>query len=299
VVTELEDAGKKEQGEAAKKTEEIVRYIASLVNGYCNGDAFNSGQWKHPESGVDIVIKLTSARATGLPILSLTCLDDEYFVSEASLSENMLRRSWKTLHRVQAKELANGRYHLLKNCELMVGDVNVTQPEDVRDLFERIQTDYQPCLAYPTSHKVIDYCNRMAKEGIKDSNRLSIIRAELVNEYQRIGIKFSFGIDYLNRQHTVWVYEDNGYCVFITKAVSAQKIKQIKKDRDNKIIRHTWLRNKKIDVVEFILDPDEGISGRIVHPINSLDWDEFSYSAYMLAVEADRLEYIFDKEDYF
>jgi hypothetical protein len=50
-------------------------------------------------------------------------------------------------------------------------------------------------------------------------------------------------------------------------------------------------------MVEFLLDAEDGISGRAIHPIDSLDWEEFIYCAYVLAVEADRLEYVFNTED--
>jgi len=63
------------------------------------------------------------------------------------------------------------------------------------------------------------------------------------------------------------------------------------------VIEYTWIRNKFTDVVEFLLDPQGGISGRILHPINSLNWEEFVFCAYLLAAEADRLEYIIEQED--
>ena len=39
--------------------------------------------------------------------------------------------------------------------------------------------------------------------------------------------------------------------------------------------------------------------GRVVHACDSLDWEEFIFCAYTLAVESDRLEYIMDQKDNF
>ena len=57
------------------------------------------------------------------------------------------------------------------------------------------------------------------------------------------------------------------------------------------------MRNRHADVVDFFLDEYENICGRIIYPLASLDWEEFIFYVYILAVEADRLEYVFSQED--
>jgi hypothetical protein len=85
--------------------------------------------------------------------------------------------------------------------------------------------------------------------------------------------------------------------VFLSKAITLHKLESMEGERDRKTIEYTWVRNNYVDVVEFLLDPDGDISGRIIHPINNMSWEEFLYNAYMLATEADRLEYIADQKD--
>jgi hypothetical protein len=57
------------------------------------------------------------------------------------------------------------------------------------------------------------------------------------------------------------------------------------------------MRNRNIDLVEFVVDPTSAIVGRIVHPLEDIQWDEFIYCAYTLAVETDDLEYLLSKSD--
>jgi hypothetical protein len=49
--------------------------------------------------------------------------------------------------------------------------------------------------------------------------------------------------------------------------------------------------------VEFVVAPDFSIIGRVVHPVEDMQWDEFIYCAYTLAVETDNLEYLMNKVD--
>ena len=63
------------------------------------------------------------------------------------------------------------------------------------------------------------------------------------------------------------------------------------------MIKHTWIRNRHIDLVEFVMNPDWAIVGRVVHPIDDMRWEEFIYCAYTLAVETDRLEYLLNPTD--
>lgn len=59
----------------------------------------------------------------------------------------------------------------------------------------------------------------------------------------------------------------------------------------------TWMRNRNIDLVEFVVDPTSAIVGRVVHPVDNMMWKEFVYCAYTLAVETDSLEYLLSKID--
>jgi len=63
------------------------------------------------------------------------------------------------------------------------------------------------------------------------------------------------------------------------------------------LIKYTWIRNRHIDLVGFVVDSTLAIVGRVVHPIENISWDEFIYCAYTLAVESDNLEYLLSNKD--
>ena len=65
-------------------------------------------------------------------------------------------------------------------------------------------------------------------------------------------------------------------------------------DEENraKLIEYTWGRNARIELVEFLLDENHDLIGRIVHPASTLQPKELMYFAYILACEADHLEQI-------
>ncbi|WP_198244437.1 hypothetical protein [methane-oxidizing endosymbiont of Gigantopelta aegis] len=112
-----------------------------------------------------------------------------------------------------------------------------------------------------------------------------------------LGIKVT-GNNGALRTHNVYIYQSADYCIFIAQAVPPDIINQLHgKQKEKKIIEYTWVRNRHADVVDFFLDEHGNISGRIIHPATSLDWEEFIFYIYILAVEADRLEYVFSQED--
>ena len=119
----------------------------------------------------------------------------------------------------------------------------------------------------------------------------------MIENTDKYGLNFKFGDGNISRSHTVWLYESDGYCIFMGKAITSKQLHTLGSTKDKKIIEYTWMRNRNIDVVEFLLDSDKGISGRAFHPVKSLDWEEFIFCSYTLALEVDRLEYVFNQED--
>lgn len=57
------------------------------------------------------------------------------------------------------------------------------------------------------------------------------------------------------------------------------------------VIKYTLQRNAQTDFVDFHFT-DGWIKGRIVHPIQNLQKEEFMFYAYILACETDRLEHL-------
>ena len=65
----------------------------------------------------------------------------------------------------------------------------------------------------------------------------------------------------------------------------------------DQIVRFTWGRNRKVDLVEFMLTPELAIEGRVVQPIAALTFESFIYCAQTLAAFTDRLEYVIQQPD--
>ena len=62
-------------------------------------------------------------------------------------------------------------------------------------------------------------------------------------------------------------------------------------------MRFTWGRNRKVDLVEFMLTPELAIEGRVVQPIAALTFESFIYCTQTLAAFTDRLEYVIQQPD--
>ena len=58
------------------------------------------------------------------------------------------------------------------------------------------------------------------------------------------------------------------------------------------LLKYTLLRNREIDLVDFHITIDNEIAVRACHPLAHLDPRELMFAAWMVAAEADRLEFI-------
>ena len=288
----------------SESTKEITGYIRNLVNKVCNHsvedevDVFKTSYYPLKD-GINLEISLDSARSSGEIILKAFAVGKEYRVNEHNLKEWMAEMSWNTFHRTQAVIKAKGRYILKLNCEMLVGGEDITSQEDVDhffDCFTKIHKadDYR----LPTATKILDYCQRASGDSFMFNNKQLGVKVSYISKPDQMGLHFEFGQDETARKHFVEIYESEDYCIFISKAVTSEKLsEQPANKKDEFIIEHTWVRNNNIDVIEFLLDPDEGISGRAIHPISSMNWEEFIFCAYVLAIECDRLEYVFNTID--
>jgi len=298
VVLEFDDTRKGMVLDQSTATKTATEHVKSLVKSYCQLDVFTHG-YKLPNTNIiPLAVRLDSARSSGETLLIAECVDDLYQLSLGELKRWMMEKSWCTFHRTQAEEITKGCYRLYMNCEMLVGDKYVTQVNDISSFFDRFNTEHNPnSYQLPISKIINDHCQRAISEPILINGRPFNGSLTLVDGGDGFGLKFNFGVGALARSHTVLLYESDGHCIFMSKAVTADQLAQLGAEKDRKIIEYTWVRNRYVDVVEFLLDKDYGISGRAIHPVNSLDWDEFIFCAYVLAVEADRLEYIFNSQD--
>ena len=242
-------------------------------------------------------IKIKSSRRVGALILDATVKKRTYQLSDNNLQELMLQKSMTNLCRVQAEEVSHGCYQLYDNCEMLVGDESITQTSDIEHFIERFKADAQIKPKLPVNLKIIDYWERAC------IGPLRINKIELDVIFEKVAINNALAIKIVGkgdfvRTHNVCINEAGEHCVFTAMAVSSQVLNnKFTKDKDSKIIEYTWVRNRHVDVVDFFADETGNIMGRVVHPIKSLDWEEFVFCIYILGVEADRLEYIFSQED--
>jgi len=298
VVLEFSDTRKALVIDQSKATKIATEHVKSLVESYCQLDVFTHGYKLPNTKTISLAVRLDSARSSGETLLIAECTDDLYKLSLGELKRWMMEKSWCTFHRTQAEETEKGCYRLYMNCEMLVGDKHVTQVNDISSFFDRFNAEHNPNkYQLPISKVINDHCQRAISESILINGRPFNGNVTLVDGGGGFGLKFNFGAGALARSHTVLLYESDGHCIFMSKAVTADQLAQLGAEKDKKIIEYTWVRNRYVDVVEFLLDKDDGVSGRAIHPVNSLDWDEFIFCAYVLAVEADRLEYIFNSKD--
>jgi len=272
-----------------------IQYVKSMINEIFTEEVFENGFSVNGYAD-NFKVRLDSAKSSGELLLIAEVDSGQYNLSQNNLVECMQKYSWNTLHRTLAREISTGCFQLSVNIEMLVGDEHLSQVEDLKHFFQRIEMNFE-FLKYEKieSDKIKKYANKLESNELFLNDRPLDIKVTTMVKADCIELFFKLGT--LERSHKVSLYEVDGLCIFLSQSVVSDKINKFGTDKDKKIIEYTWVRNAHIDVVEFLLDPEGGISGRIIHPIESLDWHEFLFCAYLLAVEADRLEYIVEIED--
>lgn len=274
---------------AGKQVSETIAYINQLIERHGPHSA-NLGEG-------ELKVSISSARSIGETLISGEIACGEFHLRHDDLGNAMLNKSWQTFHRVQAEKIGADLYKLFKNSEMLVGNSHITQDEDIQHFFDSFSETHHLQFEVSTSQKIRAYCERAQLEGIKLNDVVLTVSVHFVDEEHRQALLFEFGDSQLHRKQGVEIYESDGYCILISKAVSSEMVDSLGERKESKIIEYTWMRNRKVDLVEFLLDQDRGISGRVIHPLSTLDWEEFIFYAYVLAVEADRLEYLIHHKD--
>ncbi len=246
-----------------------------------------------PKRTDNAAIRLCSARNSQELILVFERETGAYKLSQKQLEKAMAERSWRTFHRTIAHETARGCYELTANSEILVGDESITQPGDIEHLVASSLLQHNSDNYLQPSHKkLLEYINKL--KTCKEDDVVSQTVSDADGCCETV-VTFDSGP--VHRRHKVRILESEGYCVLLSDAVTAHKITGLGEDRDRKVIEHTWIRNRYVDIVEFLLSPSGSIAGRVIHPIDSLDWPEFYYCIKQVAIECDRLEYVFEHED--
>lgn len=259
---------------------------------------FHKDGYEVPDYGLSV--KLGSAKASGELLISLTRHADtiiHQINDRKKLLEYMNKLSWKTFHRtfaIKSTDVKNG-YQLYFNAEMLIGGENVTQISDIERLFERMDLTHNPSqYSKSLSNEVMSFVESINEDTPISIDRSGETKIYVQNEDDRVTLIFEFGGDQIHRNQKVELYECDGRCVLLSRASKKGFCKKLTVED---IVKYTWMRNRNIDLVEFVIDPESSIVGRVVHPLDGIHWDEFIYCAYTLAVETDNLEYLLNQID--
>ena len=243
-----------------------------------------------------VIISLRAARASSEMLLHV--LWEGEIISLRDMDRRQLRDrmqySWSTYYRTYAAETANRTFRLGYDAELLVGEGKATTPEELESFFNRFQQTHDPRQYHkPTSTQVLRYWKKAERTGKADFGQLPALM-DAFEKTKELGLTFKFGDGDQERKHRVRIYELDGRCVFMAQAASAKRVKALTVDQ---IVQFTWLFNGNIDLAEFMLDDKMTLVGRTVHPVKGMDYKEFIYCAYTLAVSTDRLEFLIQQSD--
>lgn len=248
----------------------------------------------------DFDVRLDSARSCGEMLLRVTAMDSSSVfpvispgeMTKAWILEEQARLYRETLYRTCAIRVKDG-YKLLRDAEMLVGGLGITHEADIAGLFTRFSRRLNDAgKPVPLKEHIPDIdevnVNAYLASGFAWNGSFSVKRR--VNSVDLI---FKFDDD-RRRQHCIRVSYRNEYCHFEAMVANADRIKGFSRE---KLLRCTWLRNRNVDLVGFLVHPDGCLVARAFHPAPSMGFEEFIFTAYVLAVEADRMEYLINESD--
>ena len=292
-----------------KSQDEKVKHICDLLKSELEKRKFKIPENEsvyfdegHKLNSDNLTIKLSSAKASGELILSLEKPSDplcKTIEGPDTLLHWMKKVSWPKVHRTYAlvnSDKISG-YDLYFKAEMLVGNSDITQQSEIKQLIDCMELE-------DIEHHSQNYQTQLPKEitkHVKSINKCTSIPIDRSGQTQIVvqdnnGTELIFNFrgskNFRTQRVSLFVYDKR--CIFLSQACSKEHSKQLPVEE---LIKYTWIRNRNIDIVEFLLNPNSEIVGRVVHPVASMQWEEFIFCAYTLAVETDRLEYILHKSD--
>ena len=245
----------------------------------------------------DFDVRLDSARSCGEMLLRLTSNRAKEVVGWSELTrEWILARQAelyrKSLYRTYGVRVRDG-LELRRDAEMLVGGPDVTDCQDIAGLFARFalieeDTSDHVCL----DDFIPEFDEHRLNEYLRRNFRWSV-SVGCTRYGQSLGLLFGFDDDD-RRKREIRVRYWHGCCYFESRVADKTVVEEFSRD---KLLRCTWLRNRNIDLVGFLVRPDGCLVARTLHPAASMGIDEFIFSAYVLAVEADRMAYMITEED--
>lgn len=284
----------------AKKVKQALQHVKDIVDSLAESVSGSAG---HVTPAIDglrdqpFEIKPEAARANGEILLRarrVAPLDLLSLVGAcaAGIRELQGHMYVTSLARTYAVRVDNG-LALYQDAEILVGDKNLTCQDDVLGLFRRflpISPDESVRSGRTSALQVLN--GEVLALGLqKVFNWNGTVTSKAHRDH--IEYVFKFHGDG-KRRHVVRAREMHGYCVLEAMVSGEEMVRSLSRDR---LLELTWLRNRSLDLVEAVVRQDGCLIARTLHPLRSMSEQEFAFSAYLLAVEADRLEYLIKLPD--
>lgn len=184
---------------------------------------------------------------------------------------------------------------LYRDAEVLVGDGKLTSEGDVLGLFER----FLPGMAGSAFTGagiggIPEFSDEKCHRYLQDK---FLWNGSFTSKVRKKHVEFVFHFNNdARRRHVVRAQVAGANCIFEAMVAPEDVVRHFTRDR---LLDLTWLRNREIDLVEALVRPDGCLVARAVHPARAIDFEEFIFTAYVLAVEADRLEYLIKEPDEF
>lgn len=242
-------------------------------------------------------IRLDAARSSGEMLLRVTAVDAVEVIGLSELTkavvlERLADLYQNSLYRTYALRVKDG-FELARDAEMLVGGPELSCESDIVGLFRR----FLPRVDANEEQLSLD-----AFAPTFDEARVNAYLSErfhwngsfsLKRRAQSMDLIFKFDED-RRRQHRIQVGYRSGCCYCEAMVADRHMVDSFSR---NKLLRCTWLRNRNVDLVGFLVRPDGCLVARAMHPAQSIDFEEFIFTAFVLAVEADRMEYLINEHD--
>jgi hypothetical protein len=99
-----------------------------------------------------------------------------------------------------------------------------------------------------------------------------------------------------NRSQLVTIAKKDGFYTLSSKVVDFKSLTEFKIRKED-IAVMMWLRNRKVDTVNFTFDGSDNVIGVIEVPSSYLDQEELKYYVRQLSAECDNFEYTITGKD--
>lgn len=279
---------------------EAVKHVEAMVKSVAGVGLNRSGPVQANIPGLEhhrFDVCLDSARSCGEMLLRVTAVDAVDVISPGELTktgilERQARLYREGLHRTYALRVTDG-YELRRDAEMLVGGPEITHDTDIAGLFGRFSiqvdgADEKTSLDEFMPEFDEEKVNAYLMSGFRWTGTFSAKRRA-----ESLDMIFKFDEDRRRKHHIRVSYRD-GCCYFEAMAANENVVNGFSRD---KLLRCTWLRNRNVDLVEFLVRPDGCLVARALHPAPSMGFEEFIFTAYVLAVETDRVEYLIKEDD--